>query len=236
VPSGRAARPDACVLGPSIAPRRRAVFRQTLLGLALAAIALLVTGCGGAGEARNAAAASTPSCPKAWVSGWQQLANRIDAPVYCPSWLPDPLSGQIKGRYNNLDSVSRDRSYLEGFVWQETGPGAISGELHVNLRGYPGRTSIPTCIETRTVSKNKVVRRKVPCFSDSQGTKTVAGTRVTVYTVNQDADQWHVLYAWRYKGSLYTLSEHRAAPLTYQKVIRYLDRMMAGLSLVEPKD
>ena len=33
------------------------------------------------------------------------------------------------------------------------------------------------------------------------------------YTVNQDADQWHLLYAWTHNGSLYTLSEHIAPPL-----------------------
>jgi hypothetical protein len=204
--------------------------------IGLFALALLVAGCSGAKkpEVPSAAAVSAPSCPKTWLAGWQALANRIDAPVYCPSWLPDPLTGDIDGPWNNLDSVDPDRSYLEGFVWQETGPGAISGELHVNLRGYPGRTTIPTCDEVRTVSKTKTVRNKVPCFSDSQGKKTVAGKKVTVYTVNQDADQWHILYAWRYKGSLYTLSQHHAPPLTYRKVIRYLDRMMARLVLVEP--
>ncbi len=30
-------------------------------------------------------------------AGWQQLANRIGADVYCPGWLPDPLIGQIGG-------------------------------------------------------------------------------------------------------------------------------------------
>ena len=35
-----------------------------------------------------------------------------------------------------------------------------------------------------------------------------------MYTVNQDADQWHVLYAWTHNGTLYTLSEHVAPPLT----------------------
>ena len=71
--------------------------------------------------------------PEGLAGGWQRLANRIHAPVYCPSWLPDPLTGQIGGRWNNIDSVSKDRSYLIGFVWQET-----AEEIHINLRGYPG--------------------------------------------------------------------------------------------------
>jgi hypothetical protein len=203
--------------------------------LGLVALAFVAAGCGGAKEeVRSSAAASAPSCPKTWLAGWQKLANRIDAPVYCPSWLPDPLTGEIEGPWNIFHSVDPDRSYLEGFVWQETGPAAISGEIHVNLRGYPGRTSIPTCIDTRSVTTTKVVRTKVPCFSDTQGGKRIAGKKVTVYTVNRDADQWHVLYAWRYDGSLYTLSQHHAPPLTYRKVIRDLDRMMNRLVLVEP--
>lgn len=203
--------------------------------VAVVAFGFLVAGCGERKESlRVAAAVAVPSCPKAWRAGWQKLADRIQAPVYCPSWLPGPLTGQIGGRWNNIDSVDPDRSYLEGFVWQETGPAAITGELHVNLRGYPGRTSIPTCIDTRIVSKNKVVHTKVPCFSDARLTKTIAGKKITLYTVNQDADQWHLLYAWRTHGSLYTLSQHLAPPLDYQKVIRSLDRMMTRLVLVEP--
>ena len=198
---------------------------------------VLAAGCGERGEVQRAAASkpAAASCPKAWLAGWQKLANRIDARVYCPSWLPDPLTGEIGGQWNNIDSVSPDRSYLEGFVWQETGPGAISGELHVNLRGYPGRTAIATCTDTRTVSKKKVVRPKVPCFSDSKGTKTVGGKKVTIYAVNQGADQWHVLYAWRESRSLYTVSEHVAPPLTYAKVLRYLDRIMRSLVRVDPQ-
>ncbi len=203
--------------------------------LVLAACALLAAGCGGDGSKRAVAAAPTSaSCPKAWLPGWQKLANRIDAPVYCPSWLPDPLTGEIGGRWNNLDSVDRDRSYLQGFVWQETGAGAAGGELHVNLRGYPGTTRIPTC-KTVDVNGKIVTRGTTPCFADPGGTKTINGISATVYTVNQDADQWHVLYAWRHQGSLYTLSEHVAPPLTYRKVVANLDRMLRTLVLVEPK-
>ena len=166
--------------------------------------------------------------------GWQRLANNIGGAVYCPGWLPDPLTSQIGGRWNNINSVDKDRSYLESFVWQETGAGAAGGELHVNLRGYPGRTKIPTC-KTVDVNGKIVTRGTTPCFADPRGTKTIAGKKATVYTVNQDADQWHVLYAWHHNGSLYTLSEHVAPPLTYRKVVANLDRMMRSLALVEPQ-
>ena len=98
-----------------------------------------------------------------------------------------------------------------GFIWLERG----SGELHVNLRGYPGRTKVPTC--ARRVVGGKRHATKVPCFADPHGTKRSAAPTSTVYTGNQDADQWHVLYAWRHDGSLYTLSQHVAAPLTYRR-------------------
>jgi hypothetical protein len=149
--------------------------------------------------------------------------------VYCATWLPDPLIPQLDGRWNNIYSVDPDRSYLVSFVWQETGPGAAGGELHVNLRGYPGRTTIPLC------TRGGADTQKIPCFSDPRGKVRANGIDATLYTVNQDADQWHLLLAWRHKGSLYTLSEHVAPPLTYRKVVAYLKRELRSLALIEPQ-
>jgi hypothetical protein len=196
--------------------------RKTLLLIPVLAAALVASG--GASAEHSGA-----TCPKAWAAGWQKLANRIHAPVYCPSWLPDPLTGQIGGRWNNINAVSKDRSYLIGFVWQEIGQ-----EIHINLRGYPGVTKVPTCRSIELVGGKKHVTQ-VPCFADSRGQKTIAGFRVTMYTVNQDADQWHVLYAWKHEGSLYTLSQHVAPPLTFPKVVQNLNRELAGLQLIEPR-
>ncbi len=193
--------------------------RGVVLGLCLAALCAVTSGCA---AKKKAVAAPEASCPKAAHPAWQALANRIGAPVYCPSWMPDPLDGVIGSRWSNIDSVSKDGSYLEGWVWQEVG----SGELHVNLRGYKGRTAIPKCPGDS--------RRLVPCFADPRGHVHARGIDATVYTVNRGADQWHVLYAWRREGSLYTLSEHVAPPLNYTKVRAYLDRMLRGLVLVEP--
>jgi hypothetical protein len=55
-----------------------------------------------------------------------------------------------------------------------------------------------------------------------------------VFTANQGADQWHVLYAWKHEGSLYTASEHVAPPVDVAKAERYLDRILHNLVLVEP--
>ena len=196
--------------------------------VALSACALLAAGCSGGAKKVSAAskAASKPVC--AHPAGWRALANRIQAPVYCPGWLPDPLIGQIGGRWNNINSVSKNRSYLESFVWQETGGGAAGGELHVNLRAYPGRTTIPTCRTGGVDSQN------VPCFADPGRTIAAGGIVARLYTVNQDADEWHALLLWRAHGSLYTLSEHVAPPLTFDHVVRYLKHELGSLVLIKP--
>jgi hypothetical protein len=188
----------------------------------LAALAIVLAGCGGgAGAGAGVVVKAKPSCLDR--SGWQRLANRIHAPVYCPGWMPDPLDGVIGGRWNNIHSVSKDRSYLIGFIWFERG----SGELHVNLRGYPGRISIPRC-------PGDVRGSTVPCFSDPHGHVRANGIDATVYTVNQGADQWHVLLGWHRGRSLYTLSQHVAAPLTYRHVVTDLKKMLGSLRLATP--
>ena len=141
------------------------------------------------------------------------------------------LTGQIGGQWNNINAVDPDRSYLEGFVWQETGPGG--GELHVNLRGYPGSTKVPACQDT-ILGGPKVRRVSIPCFGDAQPPATIAGYRVTEYRVNQGADQWHVLYAWTDRGSLYTASEHVAPPVSFSKAKLYLARILRNLVRIEP--
>ena len=199
-----------------------------------AALALVAAGCGG-GSANVApsqpakqGASAKPRC--AYPAGWQRLANRIGAAVYCPGWLPDPLTSQIGGKWNNIDSVSSDRSYLESFVWQETEAGATGagGELHVNLRGYPGRTAVPTCFAGANNSD------PVPCFADARGHVRENGIDATLFTVNQGADQWHVALVWRHVGALYTLSEHLAPPLDYRKLVSYLHHELRALVLIEP--
>jgi hypothetical protein len=206
----------------------------TFLGVFAAVVALVVVVASwGDNGASTSAAESTPAtCPQAERASWQKLANEVQAAVYCPSWLPFPLEGRFGGPYFNGRSVDPDRSYLVSFVWFERGNGVVN-EVHVNLRGYPGQTRVPTCEDTITEG-GETVKKTIPCFSDKQGTKRIGSRTVTVYTANQGADQWHVLYAWREKGSLYALSEHVAAPYTYPEVVSHLDEMTRRLVLVEP--
>jgi hypothetical protein len=191
-------------------------------------VVIAIAACGGkaSNEAKAPAgtggnqAASAPVCPPGWRAGWQRLADRIQAPVYCPSWLPDPLTGQLGGPWQAMDSVLKDRSYLMGFLWYE----ANVAEVHVNFRAYPGRTSIPTC-------------NGKPCFNDSIGKKRVGAFEVETFTVNRGADTWHVLYAWHDDGSLYTVSQHVVPKLglSYGKVVANLDRIMRGLVRIAPQ-
>ena len=212
-------------------------MRRISLALALPALALalVASGCGGSTKASAAASAGVPTCPATWLTGWQRLANRIDAAVYCPAWLPDPLTGQITGQVSYggaggyVLSVSKDRSYLASFAWQEP----QTGEVHVNLRGYPGHIAIPGCV-SEDFNDGKLIRKPVPCFADRRGTVSEGRITASMYTVNQDADRWHVLYAWRYRGGLYTVSEHVAVPLTYTQVIANLHRILRNLVLVQP--
>ena len=150
---------------------RRASFAFLPL---LVALAFVASGCGAADTAGKSAAAPAPvrhACPAGWLLGWQRLANRIQAAVYCPAWIPDPLTGQIIGRVSYggaggyVLSVDKDRSYLASFAWQEI----PTGEVHVNLRGYPGKTAVPTCV-SEDFNAGKLVRKPVPCFSDPRGT------------------------------------------------------------------
>jgi hypothetical protein len=197
------------------------------------ALVLLVaaTGCGGAEERSQAAATPRePACPKEWKDGWQELADRIGAPVYCPSWMPTPLDGEIEGQWNNINSVGKNGDYLMGFTWYEV----MSGEVHVNFRGRPSTTEIPTCQEVETEA-GKTRRRNVPCFADPQGTKRLGGREVTVYTRNRGADVWHVLYAWEEDGALYAVSQHVAEPHTYSEVVEHLDKITTGLVRIEPR-
>jgi len=165
-------------------------------------------------------------CPAAWRSGWQALANKVQAPVYCPTWMPNPLDAKIGGQYIDIHSISKDRSYLVSFL--EHGD-LGSGDVHVNFRGYPGRLAVPKC-------PAPVGKGTVPCFSEAVGHLNTNGIRSTVYQVNQGADQWHILLAWHYKRSLYTVSEHVIAPYRFTtQVRRNLAKLLQSLVLVRPE-
>ena len=212
--------------------------RTIAISVAGLALAFAAAGCGGGSSSTpqrtttKAALSSKPTCLAAWRASWLGVANQIHADVYCPSWLPDPLDGTFGGSTFNGRFVNARREYLVSFAWIEPSANGID-EVHVNLRGYPGRAAIPACEDTLTVN-GKTVHPKMPCYGDGRTRKRFGQTTVTVYTANQGADQWHILYGWHHYGSLYTLSEHVAPPYTHAEVVANLDRMMRGLVLVHP--
>jgi hypothetical protein len=192
-------------------------------GVLALALAALVPAASGASSARG--------CPAAWMTGWQRLADKVQAPVYCPTWMPNPLDARFGGDYQDIYSIGKDHSYLVSFLAHgDQG----SGDVHVNFRGYPGRTAIPRC-KTIVLTGTKTLRGVTPCFSDAAGTEKAPGVVATVYRVNQDADQWHILLAWRHAGSLYTVSEHVIKPYTYSQVVTNLNRLLKSLVLVQPR-
>lgn len=209
----------------------------TLLATLVATLALALVGCGGSTTTTTSAApsgAAAASCPKQWRAGWQRLANDIGSTVFCPAWMPEPVDAKLDGIYRNGRWVDEkdNNSYLVSFLWVDRDAG-VGREVHLNFRGYPGRTKIPTCESTHTV-KGKTVRRPVPCFADRGKTKRIGNVTTTVYTVNQGIDEWHVLYLWRQGGSLYTVSEHVVEPYAFSEVVANLERIVRGLVRLQP--
>lgn len=200
----------------------------------IVSLGLVVVVTAGCGASAPHTAGSTPPAPVAHATcsyrvGWQRLANRIAADVYCPGWLPGPIDGQIGGQWNNINIVvPSNRSYLESFIWQDTDTPGIAGLYHVILRGYPARTTVPTCMEGL---RNNV---PTPCFAGRAGSVSANGIRATLYTVNQNADAWHIALLWRHAGGVYTLSEHLAPPLDYSGVVTNLRHELAALVLIKP--
>jgi hypothetical protein len=194
---------------------------KTALVVLAAAASLILTACGSSAEPA-AHASSLPSCPAAWRAGWSKLARQIDAPVYCPGWMPNPLDGRIGSQWNGLRTVDKHGGFLVSFIYQETG----SGEVHVNFHRWPG-TKMPHC---RAQTSN----RQIPCYSDPDGHVKTHGIDATLYTVSRDADQWHLSYLWRTGGATYVVSEHVAPPFSFAQVKRNVTRLLRSLVLVPP--
>jgi hypothetical protein len=172
------------------------------------------------------ASATSRQCPQPWAEGWHALANKVQIPVYCPTWMPNPLDAKIGGQYEDIYSIGKDRSYLVSFL--EHGD-LGSGDVHVNFRGYPGRVTVPKC-------PAPVGHGTTPCFSNPVAHLSANGIRATVYQVNQGADQWHILLAWHYHGTLYAVSEHVIPPYRFSTQVRHnLTLLLKSLVLVQPK-
>ena len=207
---------------------------MTRIAILLAVGAVLVAGCGGKDAATTSATgAPATTCPKAWKAGWQKLANDVGATVYCPSWMPEPVDARINGIYKNGRWVSKDRSYLVSFLWLDQDAG-VSREVHLNFRGYPGRTTIPSCQTTRTV-KGKTRTRSGPVLRRQRGNeearrrsrrRSTPSTRASTSGTSSTCGVTD--------GSLYTVSEHVVSPYSYAQVVKNLERIIRGFVPLEP--
>jgi hypothetical protein len=201
----------------------------------MAAVVLLLAaaGCGG-GAARQAASSSTTNpapatCPAAYRAAWQRFATRVRMPVGCPSYLPGPLTAELGGQFNTADEPGR-RSWQLGFV--EVDPG-FTGLLHVVLEGYaPGVR--PICPDlVRRQGRLRTIDR--PCFGGPFGTATIAGRKVTWYAHNRGSHSGHVAAVWHQDGRTYAASMHVFTPLTRRTTQAQVERIVAGLVMVDPR-
>jgi hypothetical protein len=194
---------------------------KTALVVLAAAASIVLSACGGSAQPAARASVATPTCPAAWQAGWAKLARQIDAPVYCPGWMPNPLDGQIGGTWNGLRLVDRHGGYLVSFIDQENGT-----EVHVNFHRWPG-ARMPHC-------RSDTSNRQIPCYSDPAGRVSLPGIKATLYTVSRDADQWHLSYLWHANGATYVVSEHVAPPYSFDQVKRNVKRLLRSLVVVPP--
>ena len=166
------------------------------------------------------------------AAGWQRLAKQdrragLLPVVAAAAARPGRSAARARRQY-----VEPDRSYLVAFFWLETTPTG-GEEVHVNLRGYPGQDDDPDLRGHADGRRQDVAPEDARASTTRAVTSASGRRRRRVYTANQGADQWHVLYAWRHRGSLYTVSEHVAPPFSYPQVVANLNRMMRGLVLAE---
>ena len=140
--------------------------RALAIGVLAGSLALAAAGCnrGGPGSTLPVAAADTaPACPGTWGADWRRLANKVHAPVFCPSWLPKPLNGRFAGSPFNSRAIGRDRSYLISYAWVDTSsPGGVN-EVHV----IPGATRVARAFRPATPLSRLRARRSTRPFPAS---------------------------------------------------------------------
>ena len=196
------------------------MIRAALAATVAAAALPLLAAC--AHDDQGRAADARPRCPAQFRGEWQELANRVEVPVYCPTWLPDPLVGEV-----HHPSVDPDRSYQIGFHDSEL----RSAETHVVLAAYPNGKA-PRCEDLDT---GKIVS----CWLEPSGTKRIRGIEVTVYERGLGHESQHLVYAWTSGGTLYSASNHidrrENSAIPRPVAERNLERIMRGLVRIKPR-
>jgi hypothetical protein len=135
--------------------------------------------------------------------------------IYCPTFLPTPITGEIGGQWNTAQQPGR--AWQLGYAWLE------HDELvHVVFEGYPGRAWPVDC-------------EGVPCFAHIVGRQRIGPFQVTWYDHNQASHTGHIAAVFRANGNVYVVSMHIAAPAAPESKTKALvARMVAGLVPITP--
>ena len=134
-------------------------------------------GCGGSGTPKRAGsaeevAARASHCTGAVRASWQQLANRIHAPVYCPSWLPDPFTGKLDaGAGTTIDSVVEGPQLPDGLRLASRPAAASSTSTCAATPG--GRRCRPATTPRSPAARRRA--RRCRASTTAQGTKRIGG-------------------------------------------------------------
>jgi hypothetical protein len=209
--------------------RLRAVF--CLLAGALA-VAALAAGCAGAGDAGAGGETGKPAaekqCPKAWAADWARWADRVGMTVYCPTWLPSPITGEIGGQWNT--AAESGRFWQLGYVWRDVG---FADLVHVVFDGYPPDAWPRKCRDTRRVD-GKVTTVPVPCFSGPLGRERVNGLDVRWFRRGRGSHGGHVVALFAHEGNTYAVSMHGLPGTPIERTRANVRRIVANLVPVRP--
>jgi hypothetical protein len=188
----------------------RVGIRAALLAVA---VALTLAGCTSGNSSRPSEA---PACPHAWAAGWKTWAGRVDATVYCPTWLPSPIDARIGGQWSTESSAGRH--WQLGFVWRDED---FSGLVHVVFEGAPEGDWPLRC-------------GGPPCFAGRSGSEDVNGRHVVWYDHDLGSSSGHVAAVFHAGGHVYIVSMHVFGDVGPARTRAMVRRIVAGLVPVRP--
>ena len=139
---------------------------------------------------------------------------------------------------------SRARSAASGTTSTRSRPTAATSRASSGRRpaaARPAASCTSTCAATRARTKIPTCRtggsdsRNVPCFADpGRHDLRERDHRAGLHGQPGRRRRGTACSLWRRDGTLYTLSEHVAPPLTFDQVVAYLKRELASLVLIAP--
>jgi hypothetical protein len=131
-------------------------------------------------------------CPEEWKEQYEAWSRRVGMTVYCPTWMPGPLEGEISRDY--AVRVPARNGWQLGWAWLEFGD-----LVHVVFEGYRAKDFPPTC-------------EGKPCFAGRAGTSRVGRFRVVWYLKNRASHTGHVAAIVPQGKDVYVYSMHVAPP------------------------